>query len=349
MRFGYLLFFCILVVLGLGMKGDGEAKGRVESFHDKLVFRGIAASDGAHHVWGCSPVVGEHGKYHLFGARYGGDFNKGWRTDSHIAHFVSDTAVGPFKFKEVVYRGERKRVGEWNYFGIHNPTVKRVDGKFVLLFIANSFKGKTYGPENQSIGMMVSDSVNGPWSKPKQVLKASEDPKHWTFGSRNGVANPAFLKGVNGKYYLYFKARHVDGGIKYGVAISDTLSGPFVMVDKPVTSNNHTVEDGYAFLYKGRICVLTTDNHGIIEEGGGLLWCSDDGIKFDKPMKGFGALGQYIKRADYPKARGVYTSSWKIERPQILMVDGKPKYLYGPCGMSLTGRKYTDNLVFEIK
>ena len=33
---------------------------------------------------------------------------------------------------------------------------------------------------------------------------------------------------------------------------------------------------------------MTTDNHGILEKGGGLLWVSDDGLKFNtEPLSGF--------------------------------------------------------------
>lgn len=48
----------------------------------------------------------------------------------------------------------------------------------------------------------------------------------------------------------------------------------------PVTKNSVGIEDEYAFLYENMICLLTTDNHGILEEGGGILWKSDDGVSF---------------------------------------------------------------------
>jgi len=31
------------------------------------------------------------------------------------------------------------------------------------------------------------------------------------------------------------------------------------------------MEDGYALVLDGKICLLTTDNHGLIEKGGGVL------------------------------------------------------------------------------
>ena len=52
------------------------------------------------------------------------------------------------------------------------------------------------------------------------------------------------------------------------------------MYPEPVTRNNLAIEDGYAFIWKDKICLLTTDNHGILNEGGGILWSSDDGHYF---------------------------------------------------------------------
>jgi len=69
-------------------------------FCDRIQYAGIAVREPEHHVWGCSPVKDGHGKYHLFGARFGNPFKTAWRSDSHVVHYVSDTPQGPFTFVE---------------------------------------------------------------------------------------------------------------------------------------------------------------------------------------------------------------------------------------------------------
>jgi len=116
-----------------------------------------------------------------------------------------------------------------------------------------------------------------------------------------------------------------------------------------VTKNDKTIEDGYAFVWNGKVCLLTTDNHGTIERGGGLLWESGDGINFSKPSRGFYPLEHYAPRSRYPNRRRIYGGQeWKVERPQVLIQDGKPAWLYAPSGANFTGREFTDCHVFKI-
>jgi len=317
-------------------------------FCDRIQYAGIAVREPRHHVWGCSPVKDDKGKYHLFGARFGNPFKNAWRSDSHIVHYVSDTPQGRFRFSEVVYRGERKRAGQWNYFGIHNPTIKKVDGKYVLFFIANSNKGKKSIPGNQSIGVITADSPNGPWSEPKQILTPSEDPGHWTYQAGNGVCNPAFVKMPNGKYHLYYKSSKC----RYGVAIADKVMGPYIHYREPVTRNDRVIEDGYAFLWRGKVCLITTDNHGTIQRGGGLVWKSENGLAFASPTRAYYVLDRHVSQEEYPRTHGAKGKRIKryskIVRPQILMEDGRPAWLYAPSTGCYAGREYTDCLVYKV-
>lgn len=330
-------------------KGEPSVDETIE-FHERIQYAGIAARDPENHIWGSSPVKCDEGKYHLFSARFRNPFKTAWRSDSHIVHYVSNTPQGPFKLADVVYRGERKRKGQWNYFGIHNPCIKKVDGKYVLFFIANSNKGG-HSPKNQTIGMMIADSPYGPWSEPKQVLTPSPDPKHWTYQAGTGVCNPAFVKMPNGKYHLYFKAAGRETGMRYGVAIADQLEGPYIPTDSPATDNKELIEDGTAFIWNGKVCLITTDNHGNVHRGGGALWQSDDGLKFGPPKIAYFTLGRHVTKEQYPRTHGVKgkrSKGGKMVRPQILMEDGRPAWLYAPSTECYEGRKYSDCLVFRI-
>ena len=84
------------------------------------------------------------------------------------------------------------------------------------------------------------------------------------------------------------------------------------MYPTPVTKNDQTIEDGYAFVYEDQICLLTTDNHGIIQKGGGLLWRSDDGINFDKFEAGFNLFGSYLEEGRLDKAKQIYGPHPKV-------------------------------------
>jgi len=344
-----MLVVCLaLIALGPRSSHAEGSDPKQEAAKGAIPFCDHIQREPNHHVWGCSPVKGDDGRYHLFGARFGNPFKTAWRSDSHIVHYVSDTPQGPFTFVEVVYRGERERKGQWNYFGVHNPTIKKVDGNYVLFFIANSNKGGKPVPANQSIGMMVADSPSGPWSAPRQVLKPSDDPGHWTYQSGNGVCNPAFIKGLDGRYYLYYKSAKA----RYGVAIADKLEGPYVHYPDPITQNDRTIEDGYAFIWDVKVYLLTTDNHGIIQPGGGLLWESKDGIHFGLPTRAYYTFDHYVSQEQYPRTHGVkgrpIKSYCRIVRPQILMENGRPAWLYAPSGACQTGRVYSDCHVFKI-
>ncbi|MEN8122758.1 MAG: hypothetical protein ABFS35_20625, partial [Bacteroidota bacterium] len=92
--------------------------------------------------------------------------------------------------------------------------------------------------------------------------------------------------------------------------------------------------------------------HGVIEKGGGILWLSDDGIKFNSYIKGFHRIDDYTtvdstKVAVHygPKNRGYA----KFERPQVLMIDDEPKYLYVASGVNIYGGDCTVSYVLKFK
>ena len=136
-----------------------------------------------------------------------------------------------------------------------------------------------------------------------------------------------------------------------GLAIAEKLEGPYVIQSKPVTNNKLTIEDGYAFLGKDKqVHFITTDNHGILEKGGGLHWVSKDGLQFGKPTLAYHRLDYYVKKSDFPNARRIYGSGiWKCERPQFLVEQGEPRFMYAPSGISLDGDRATESHIFQIK
>lgn len=183
-----------------------------------------------------------------------------------------------------------------------------------------------------------------------RILTPPENHGNWNYNSPSGVNNPAFLQNPDGRFFLYYKSSDSKQA-KMGLAIAEKLEGPYEQLPEPVTKNNQTIEDGYAFFYNGKFALLTTDNHGIIEEGGGILWTSDDGIHFNNYEKGFHRINKYTN-VDMEKAAVHYGPQKpgyaKFERPQLLLKDGKPRYLYATSGVNICGGDCTVSYVLKF-
>ena len=341
------VFVLIFFIFGFAATAVTDA----QSMADGIEYRGVMINNPEMISWGSSPFKDDQGVYHLFTSRWPSKLkvNPGWRSHSEVAHFSAPSPTGPFEFREVALAGTHKE-GSWEKFAPHNPLIRKFGDTFALIYVARTDpKVNT----TQRIGLATSKSLSGPWHRRERPIlsPASAEDENWTFGSRCAVTNPALLQMPDGRFFLYFKSRPKSGGSKIGLAIADQLEGPYEIQKDPVTDNKVSVEDGYVFLGADKkVHLITTDNHGIIQNGGGLHWVSEDGLKFKNPTKAYHRLDQYIKREDYPNAIRVYGPPvWKCERPQILVEDGKPKWLYAPSGMSLDGDPATECHVFEIK
>jgi hypothetical protein len=320
-----------------------------EEFAGSLEYVGIAVKKDDTHVWGTSAVIDrETGKVHLFAAGWSSlemKFRDAWWHMSEIAHYVGDHPEGPFRFVETLVKDI-----DGTFNSPHNPTVLYMDGKYVLTFIVNEQKGKV----NQHIVMYIADSPNGPWMPAKgeadgTILRASTTPDYWNYKSVRGVANPSLLK-RNGKYYLYYKsveppteAGKEKGPYRYGVAISDSLEGPYVNQKKPVTDLSIQLEDGYFFTQgDDKVYMVSRDYRGKLgPSGGGLIWVSQDGLYFpaDKVKRAFEPLPHYLQR----------DGGDTMERPQILKIDGKPAYMYTASRLNVSGDSNTCSYVFKFK
>ncbi len=338
-----------LIVLTLAWTAH-EVPAIGKSLADRWELVGQILTEPGWHLWGASPIQDDKGRVHLFVARWpvSVGWQLGWRQHSEIAHYVADKPEGPFRFVETVLKGDG---AGWDAVGMHNPCIRRARGRYVLFHIANSWEGgrPKHGP-NQRIGLRVAESLAGPWRKVANDGLALA-PGNWCAGSGCGVNNPAFIEAPDGRLLLYFKSKPgPTGHVRMGVAVAEELEGPWVIQDEPITSNDRAIEDGTAFLWNEKICLLTTDNHGIIERGGGLLWTSTDGRHFDgKPLHGFHPLRVHLQGKVPPQAKFHYGRETKFERPQILMQKGKPAWLYAPSGTALNGEDGTGVFLLRMK
>jgi len=345
---GSLFFF--LSAIGCNSKIEKSSPLISETFADHWEFVGIAVEEPGYTIWGTSPIMDKDGKVHLFVARWPCELkvDPGWRSHSEIAHYVGDAPLGPFRFSDIAVTGSE--LESWDKYGAHNPTIHKIGNKFVLIYIANNDPNQPPHPANQRIGMVISDSPYGPWKKVGKdgmILTPPGNQKYWNYNSGNGVNNPALLQHPDGGFFLYFKSDKS----KMGLAIAESIEGPYVQMPFPVTANNKSIEDGYVFIYKGNIALLTTDNHGIIEEGGGILWTSEDGIHFNKMEQGFKRINEYVEidlseaAVHYGPGKGKYA---KFERPQLLIIEGEPAYMYAPSGTNIYGGDCTISYVLTF-
>ena len=116
------------------MKSEKKVSNQLELDLDYI---GLAVQKKGTHVWGTSPVVGKDGKVHLHVAQWPIPKNKkegfkGYFTTSEIAHYVGDTPDGPFEFVRIAVSDQ-----DGTFNAPHYPTIKFIDGRYVLCFIVN--------------------------------------------------------------------------------------------------------------------------------------------------------------------------------------------------------------------
>ncbi|MCR8668210.1 glycoside hydrolase family protein [Aestuariibaculum sp. M13] len=344
------LFLLFLINISYAQQG-------LKSFADQWEFVGIAVEEPGYTIWGTSPIIDDNGKTHLFVARWPGNtVEPGWRTHSEIAHYIGDSSEGPFKFVDIAIKGQIENKlnstdspSNKNIFAPHNPTIKKIGDVYALFYIVNN--GIKEHPSNQYICLSTSKSLNGPWEPVNTdgaILRPSQNKDYWNYNASNGVNNPTLLQHPKGGFFLYYKSEKA----RMGLAIAEHLEGPYVQMPFPVTVNDRNIEDGYAFMFNDKFALLTTDNHGIVEEGGGILWTSNDGIHFDSSEKGFHRINDYtpINMKDAKVHYGPKNKSYaKFERPQILLINNKPKYLYVASGTNIYGGDAPVSYVLKAK
>eukprot|EP01006_Ploeotia_vitrea_P031172 TRINITY_DN63466_c0_g1_i1.p1 TRINITY_DN63466_c0_g1~~TRINITY_DN63466_c0_g1_i1.p1 ORF type:complete len:396 (-),score=12.84 TRINITY_DN63466_c0_g1_i1:38-1225(-) len=233
-----------------------------------------------HNAWGATVMKDEkQGLYHMYVSVFWNATVWTWYKSSVIVHAVSDKPSGPFKFQKVLLNGTGNKL-DFDATAVHNPHLVRLNtGKFLLFYIGlNCLEWPDKQCEgHQSIGLLYSDSVGGPWQRHGPVLRPSEEYT-WESGV---VANPAVIVQPDDSLWLYYRG-HRDKGV--GVAIAQSWRGPYIRhgyANRSIIDGPHVLED--MFVWK---CPLThtyhmlchTQMHGWIKVGGhgysvdGLQW-----------------------------------------------------------------------------
>lgn len=338
----------------LGLLSAGICLGGTDSFafsrsdfEKRLVPVGRELELEGYYVWCNSPIFDHEGKVHLFFSRWNSKKGmSGWVNGSEIAHAVADKPEGPYEVKGTVLE---PRLGYWDATTCHNPAIHYVDNKYCLFYMGNS-NGKT---NTKRIGMAISDSLYGPWERTNEPVLLPGSEGEW---DDHCTTNPAFVK-YRDKYYLFYKSWNnkeylnqkgaIRANRKYGLAIADHLLGPYEkskanpVIDFSKYGNNAQMEDAFVWLENRQFNMIARDM-GYINHENGLLMHSKNGLKWSKPEVAYRATKFYFQQEQAPKHLKKYG---RFERPQLLLRDGKPVYLF----TTTQGGKYKTSSPFIFK
>jgi len=353
--FSYCLFFLFLGAISASAQIiDQSGKYPVEaisSFAERLEPVGRILEEEGYNVWCQAPVMDDDGKVHVFYSRWKITSGwGGWLNGCEIAHAVADKPEEPYKHVETILA---PRPGYFDSSACHNPSIYKVDGRYWLFYMGTS--NGQFG--SKRIGYAVADSPWGPWERCDEPLLMPGKAGEW---DDYITTNPAFLKHPNGEYWLYYKSCNEDeylnqringisGNRKYGVAFAESITGPYRRYEKnPIVDfssygENRQVEDAYIWHEDGKFKMLMRDM-GFYDHTVGLYFESEDGLNWGNPQIGWFGADHYIEQPPAPKHLRRYG---RFERPQLLIVDGKPAYLF--CATQ--GGKYetASGFVFKIK
>jgi hypothetical protein len=312
------------------------------SLCDRLEPVGRILEDPDYNVWGCSPIYGPDGEVHVFYSKWPNEAaHKGWLTVSEVGHAVAPRPEGPYEVLESALKGRGGNA--WDSMTIHNPTIHRVGDLYYLFYMGNCDGTVT----SKRVGVAVSDSLAGPWErKPSPIIPAGTEVSDWDTAV---TTNPAFLVHPDGTFRLYYKGWNLEDWIydtevmgtrpgtsdtghrtnrRYGMAIADVPDGPYRKYhENPIVDMRRFIpgaqcEDAYVWHQDGVFRMLMRDM-GYWNHEYGLLFESEDGIHWGEP-----AIGFRNSHAYFPEAPSNLDREGRFERPQFLMRNGRPEYLF---------------------
>ena len=131
--------------------------------------------------------------------------------------------------------------GEFDENGLFTPGILAAGGRYYLFYTAVAAPMSAETPT--AIGIAVAESPHGPWTKfsGNPVFRHTRDPA--LFDSFRVDDSSLIVR--DGKYWLYYKGRragHSPAETKWGVAIAENATGPYVRhASNPVVRSGHEV------------------------------------------------------------------------------------------------------------
>jgi len=325
--FMFFLLSWLFVSVGAQKPDDLFMRDHLQALSEDNIFK----TEG-YYNWCTSMVKGKDGKYHLFYSRWKKEYSfYGWLTHSEIAHAVSNSPSGPWKYKETVLKGRGK--GHWDAITMHNPKIKYFDGKYYLYYCSTNLGDRNYTEEdlietahsgydhpnwkilrpNQRTGVAVSSSLSGPWERMDQPLIEPSGP------ITTLTVNPAIDRGADGRYYLIVKGDKPNETRfirNQAMAISDSPAGPFEMQSQPVIDYLDTEDMSLWYGTSRERFYGVFHAHSFI----GMV-TSQDGINWKK------AAEYVLTPKEIEMKDGSMIKADRLERPFIYQEQGEPLVL----------------------
>ncbi len=391
-----ILFACTMVMI-VGCKMPNKPLLKIKALPVEATVSGdlltgpAVLNDPARFVWGGSVVKGGDGRYHMLYATWEcGDslpaFTDSWVLHSKIAYAVSDFPHKDYKFQKIVLHGsvlDGDSVA-WDAQMVHNPHVKRFNGKYYLYYVGSKdpgvqpkgSKGEHVNRRNrvqqyQRIGVIEFDSFEhlmaGEFQRSDVPLLAPRTrvkPNDIVEPSPEGIApkpdniivvNPSVVqRPSDGKYLLYFKGNFYKPNWRgvHGVALSDSPLGPFTISDefvfdvKMADGKIASAEDPYVWYHKGheKFYVVFKDFSGKITEG-------KPGLAIMESVDGIRwtkPVDPFFMKKEVVLVGGDTLKVSRLERPQLLLdEEGNPQVLYAACAIVNVNPR-TDGSSFNV-
>jgi predicted GH43/DUF377 family glycosyl hydrolase len=135
------------------------------------------------------------------------------------------------------------KIGSWEAESVFTPNILVAEGRYWLFYTGTSKPYKRPFNPDSKIGIVVSDSPNGPWQRIHREPILKNSPITTDFDSH--LVDDASLITRHGKYWLYYKGRQLGKSPKetqMGLALADKPQGPYTRVkNNPVIPGNHEV------------------------------------------------------------------------------------------------------------
>lgn len=286
-----------------------------------------------YYVWCNTPIADEKGRIHVFYSRWPSSRGMGgWLNACEIVHAVADSPSGPYETLDVALAP--RGAGAWDATTCHNPHVQRVGQQYCLFYMGTS-NGKT---NTKRVGLATADSLDGPWTRSETPLLEVGPEGAW---DDHCTTNPSYIQHASGASWLYYKSWNtadyvhgtppIRGNRKYGLAIAPQVQGPYIrhpenpLVDFSGRGENCQCEDAFVWWEDGLFKMIARDM-GVFDHQVGLYMESTDGIHWSEPQVGFYHLAHYV---DLPSAPRHLNRYGRLERPQLLIQDGRPTHLFG--------------------
>lgn len=366
--------------------------GPVQAYVEGNVLSGPSVlNDPDRFVWGASVIKGEDGRYHMLYSTWEcGDslpiFSDSWVLHSKIAYAVSEYPDRDFQFQKIVLRG-RALEGDsaaWDAQMVHNPHIKRFNGRYYLYYGAGKDPGiqppgspgaelnqRNRVQQSQQIGVVEFDSFedllegrytryDSPLLSPRTRVK----PDHVIAPSPPGtepkpdnmiVVNPSVVqRPSDGKFLLYFKGNFYDPSWRgiHGVALADSPTGPFTATDLfvfDIRNEDGTLasgEDPYVWFHREH-----NKFYAVLKDFTGKITGIEPGLALMESKDGMEwAVPEqaFFMRKELVLNTGDTLSVKNLERPQFLVDEnGKPLVMYAACSIDHVGDK-RDGSTFNV-